>query len=42
VLTLAGEPLRYGTPDLKAEPFIAIGDPRLRGRFLALRGRADA
>jgi 3'(2'), 5'-bisphosphate nucleotidase len=42
VLTLAGEPLRYGTPDFKAEPFIAIGDPRLRGRIPALRGRADA
>jgi 3'(2'), 5'-bisphosphate nucleotidase len=40
VLAHTGEPLRYGAPALKAEPFIAIGDPRLRGRVLALRGGA--
>ena len=27
VLSLDGKPLRYGAPSLKAQPFVAIGDP---------------
>jgi 3'(2'), 5'-bisphosphate nucleotidase len=42
VLSLDGQPLRYGGASLLASPFIAIGDLALRARVLGLAGAAGA
>jgi 3'(2'), 5'-bisphosphate nucleotidase len=39
VVTLENEVVRYGNPTLKAPPFVAVGDPGLRGRVAGVGTR---